>query len=92
MDEVFFLNRAKAALYVETKYGARVSPDTLAKMAVYGNGPPYRLIGRTAVYEPADLDTWAQARLSAKMHSTAANPRDPFRRKPGRSRKPIEAA
>jgi hypothetical protein len=89
----FFLSRRKAALYLETTFGARCSPNTLAKMAVAGTGPPFRLLGRFAVYDPADLDSWAQGRLSAKVHSTSGlAPRDPFRKRPGRPRKPFAEA
>jgi hypothetical protein len=81
-----YLSRRKASIWLEAKYGAKVSAATLAKMAVRGNGPPYRLMGRQAVYTPEDLDVWALSRLSALMHSTAARPSDPFRRR-GRPRK-----
>jgi hypothetical protein len=83
----FYLSRRRAALFLEGAYGARISPDTLAKMAVRGNGPPFRKLGQHVVYEPADLTAWAESRLSAKVHSTSGlAPSDPFRRRPGRPR------
>jgi hypothetical protein len=85
-----WLNRRKAALYLEAKYGAKIAPATLAKMAVRGNGPAFSYMGKFCVYEPADLDVWAQSRLSEKVHSTAGrnHPGDPFRRR-GRPKSPF---
>jgi hypothetical protein len=83
----FYLSRRRAAMFLEATYGARISPNTLAKMAVRGNGPPFRHLSRHVVYEPADLTAWAESRLSAKVHSTSGlAPADPFRRRPGRPR------
>jgi hypothetical protein len=52
------LNRKRAALYLETVYGARCSVSSLSKMAVAGTGPVYRKMGHYPVYDPADLDSW----------------------------------
>jgi hypothetical protein len=83
----FYLNRRRAAMFLEGAYGARISPDTLAKMATRGNGPPFRRLGHFVVYEPADLTAWAESRLTPKVHSTSGlAPADPFRRRPGRPR------
>jgi hypothetical protein len=85
-----WLNRRKAALYLEARYGAKIAPATLAKMAVRGNGPPFAYMGPYCVYTPEYLDAWAESRLSAKVSSTAGrnNPRDPFRRR-GRPKSPF---
>lgn len=92
-EKAFLLSRRKTALYIETTYGARCSVSTLAKMAVSGAGPAFRHLGRFVVYELEDIDSWARGRLSAKVHSTAAlPPRDPFRKRPGRPRKPFGQA
>jgi hypothetical protein len=83
----FYLNRRRSAMFLEASYGAKISPDTLAKMAVSGTGPPFRRLGPHVVYEPSDLSSWAESRLSAKVHSTSGlPPADPFRKRPGRPR------
>lgn len=61
--EVRFLPRAKAATYVQAKYGFPCSPRWLAKLAVVGGGPRFLKSGRNPVYAPSDLDAWALARL-----------------------------
>jgi hypothetical protein len=82
-----YLSRRRAAMYLEAAYGARISNATLAKMAVQGDGPPYRHLVHHVVYDPDDLTAWAEARLSAKLHSTSGlAPSDPFRKRPGRPR------
>lgn len=65
-----FLRRAKAAAYVRARWGIPCSPKTLAKLAVIGGGPIYRLVGRYPVYAEGDLDSWVQSKLSAPMTST----------------------
>lgn len=65
-----YLRRQEAADYLHQRYGL-YTRDTLAKLAVSGDGPPYRLLGRFPVYTRAELDTWAEGRLSRPMRSTA---------------------
>ena len=89
-----WLNRRKASLWLQAKYGMRCSPATLAKKAVRGNGPVFAYMGPLCVYTPEDLDSWAQSQLSEKVHSTAGranSPRDPFRRR-GRPRRTAAAS
>lgn len=64
------LNRDQAAAFVRERYG-HCSRSRLAVMAVTGEGPAYRIFGNRAVYEPADLIAWAEARLSKKTTSTS---------------------
>ena len=64
------LRRADAAEYVRTRYGFPCSKQWLAKLATTGGGPAYRKAGKFPVYAVEDLDTWAQARLSAPMRAT----------------------
>ena len=45
--------------------------QTLAKMAVTGEGPAYRSFGSRVVYDPADLDAWIDARLTKVRRSTS---------------------
>lgn len=65
-----FLRRADAAAYLKERYGA-YTKDTLAKLAVIGGGPQFRLMGRFPVYTRDDLDIWAKSRMSALASSTA---------------------
>jgi hypothetical protein len=40
----------------------KLSPRTLEKQRVIGNGPRFRKFGRRVVYEIGDLRAWADAR------------------------------
>ena len=66
-----YLRRDKAAQHVRDKWGLPCSTRWLAELAVVGGGPIYRKAGRTPIYAPADLDTWAQARIEAPQKSTS---------------------
>lgn len=68
---VRLFRRTEAAAYVVAKWGVPLSPNTLAKLAVIGGGPPYRVIFRYPLYEAADLDHWVFSRLSRKRRSTS---------------------
>jgi hypothetical protein len=60
-----YLNRASAAAYVTQKYGFPCSEQTLAKLAVTGQGPQFmRASRRVAVYPVSSLDKWAEARIA----------------------------
>jgi hypothetical protein len=56
------LRTPKAAAYLA------LSPSTLAKMRLTGDGPAYSKLGRIVVYEISDLDEYADAR---RRHSTS---------------------
>jgi len=62
--------RVPAAQYLRERWGIACSAGTLANLAVTGTGPIYRLAGRFPVYAQADLDAWAQERLSEPRRST----------------------
>lgn len=49
-----------------------VGIGTLNKLRTYGGGPLYSKLGHTVVYDPDDLDAWADAR---KVRSTSEPPR-----------------
>jgi hypothetical protein len=66
-----YLCRAEAAEYIRLQYGFPCSRQWLAKLAVIGGGPIFRKAGRTPIYAPADLDTWASARIGAPQRSTS---------------------
>ena len=65
-----FLRRADAAAYLQERFGA-YTKETLAKYAVVGGGPRFRLLGRFPVYTRDDLDAWAASRMSPPASSTA---------------------
>ena len=65
-----YLTRPEAAAYL-TARGMKISKNTLQKMATVGGGPLYRLFGNKVLYVPADLDTWADAKLSPPRRSTS---------------------
>jgi len=66
-----YLRRADAAQQMRSKWGLPCSAKYLAKLAVIGGGPAFRKAGRIPLYRPADLDRWAESRLSRPVHSTA---------------------
>jgi len=65
------LRRNEAAAYVRREWNLPCSPKTLAKFAVSGGGPLYRLAGRFPMYEIPDLDEWCRSRLGPKRRSTS---------------------
>jgi len=66
-----FLRRVDAAAYVTQRYGFPCSRQWLAKLAVIGGGPVFHKAGRYPVYEPAELDRWAEARIGPPQRSTS---------------------
>jgi hypothetical protein len=66
-----FLRRSEAAEYVANHYGFPCSRQWLAKLAVIGGGPVFRKAGRYPVYEPSELDRWAEARIGPPQRSTS---------------------
>jgi hypothetical protein len=66
-----FLRRVDAAHYLQMKFGLRCAKQTLAKLAVIGGGPKYHLAGRTPLYAPADLDSWASSKIGGPRLSTS---------------------
>jgi hypothetical protein len=68
------MSRVEASQYLLEKHGIRRSPGYLAKIAVQGDGPKYRLAGlRQAIYSPQDLDAYAKKILSKPAASSAAH-------------------
>lgn len=61
-----FLTRPEAAEYL-TRRGFPVAKATLQKYATVGGGPLYRRFGARVLYQPADLDAWAKAKLTPAM-------------------------
>jgi hypothetical protein len=65
------MRRREASQYLQDQHGIRLAHSTLAKLAVVGGGPPFRLDGRFPVYDRADLDVYADARLGPLRRSTS---------------------
>ena len=65
------LRRAEAADYLYEQHGIRRAVGTLAKLAVVGGGPRFRVAGRTPLYAPADLDAFAASITSPPVGSTS---------------------
>jgi hypothetical protein len=65
-----YLNRVQAAQYL-TERGLTTAKSTLQKMVTTGGGPIYRRFGHRAVYLPADLDNWAEQKLTAPRKSSS---------------------
>ncbi|HZR89950.1 MAG TPA: hypothetical protein VFB02_24360 [Bradyrhizobium sp.] len=74
MEHQTYLRRKEASTYLRDKFGLKREPSTLAKLAVIGGGPPFRLLNRVPLYTPADLDQWVASRLGPRMHSTSDSP------------------
>ncbi len=69
--QVRYLRRGEAADYVAKTLGAPCTKNTLAKLATVGGGPAFRKIGPTPLYDPVDLKSWVEARLTKRVHSTS---------------------
>ena len=67
-----YRRRADAARYVRETWGLPCSPAWLAKLAVVGGGPVFRKAGRFPIYTDADLDSWAEGRISKPRSTTSA--------------------
>ncbi len=65
------LRRSEAATYLLETHGIRRAVGTLAKLAVVGGGPRFRVAGRTPLYAPDDLDAWADSIISPLVRSTS---------------------
>jgi hypothetical protein len=68
-----FLRRKDAAAYLKEHFGFGTA-STLAKAAVFGNGPVYCKRGRIPLYRAADLDAWASSQLTGPLRSTSDIP------------------
>ena len=73
MSQPPYLRRRAAAEYIRVRWGIPCSEKTLAKLACIGGGPIYRRFGRIPLYLIADLDAYAEAKLSKPIRSTSEN-------------------
>ncbi len=65
------LRRSEAAAYLLETHGIHRAVGTLAKLAVVGGGPRFRVAGRTPLYSTDDLDAWVELILSPPVRSTS---------------------
>lgn len=65
------LTRDEAAQYLNDRHGVRRTPNTLAKLACVGGGPPFSKFGKKPLYAPGDLDAWVAANMGPPQTSTA---------------------
>ena len=65
------LRRAEVPEYLLEKHGIPVALATLNRLATIGGGPAMTHAGRIPLYAVADLDTWANERLSKPVRCTA---------------------
>src|SRR5271169_4656064 len=73
MSSTTYLRRRAAAEYLREQRGIPCSEKTLAKLACIGGGPIYRRFGRIPLYLIADLDVYAEAKLSKPIRSAIAS-------------------
>jgi hypothetical protein len=72
-----YLYRREASDYLLTTHGLELSGEQLARLAVAGGGPRFRLLaGRAgkAVYTQPDLDIWARAYLGPAIARISEHP------------------
>jgi len=72
MSEIAKVVSARAAALI-----VGLSPSTLAKLRLNGNGPLYCKLGRRVVYRPEDLNAWLESRVV--RDTSEANTRLPTR-------------
>jgi hypothetical protein len=66
------LLRRKALAAALTYAGYPIAEQTLARMAVEGSGPPFRIWGRFPIYQWSSALRWAEARAGKPRTSTSA--------------------
>jgi predicted DNA-binding transcriptional regulator AlpA len=49
----------------------RLSPRTMERMRVSGEGPPYVKLNRRVAYRPTDLDAWITSRVRTSTSDLA---------------------
>jgi hypothetical protein len=69
------LRRRVVSEYFDEVWGLQISPNTLAKWAVTGDGPPFQKWGRFPYYDTDVLDLFAIERLGTLRRSTSEDGR-----------------
>jgi hypothetical protein len=59
------LTRKEASIYLLRRWQLSYEPGSLARLGTAGRGPVYHMRGKMAFYALADLDAWAQAKITA---------------------------
>jgi hypothetical protein len=72
MNSVTFMRPDEASKYLSERWGLRATVKTLAKWRVVGGGPRFRCAGRNICYAPAELDSWANSRISTTSFASTA--------------------
>jgi len=67
MQNSKYLTKPQASMYLTDTLGMPVAEKTLSKLITNGGGPKYRKWGKRVLYSIADLNTWANSKLSAPM-------------------------
>lgn len=65
------LRRPAACRYLKEKRGLERAPATLAKYACVGGGPRFYKAGRWPLYDPDELDRWANELIGTPVASTS---------------------
>lgn len=63
--------RIDASEYLKATWGLSYVPNTLAKLATLGGGPPMEYAGRIPLYPQDGLDAWARSKISPRVNSTS---------------------
>ncbi len=71
IEKIRRLRRKEASRYLLEVWGMSRTPNTLAKLATIGGGPPFEKDGRFPLHTEEGLDEWARAQLSPVVRSTA---------------------
>jgi hypothetical protein len=70
VDPRTFLTRYQVADTLEA-CGIPLSYDTLATKATRGGGPPFRIFGKSAVYQWADVVAWVKETIGEPARTTS---------------------
>jgi hypothetical protein len=71
MTVIPYLRRAQAATYIKSRWGIPGSHAYLHKLASIGGGPEFHRAGRWPLYREADLDAWAQSRITGPVRKAS---------------------
>lgn len=69
-EKKLYLTRIEAAAFL-AELGFPATRSGLAKVACLGTGPAFRKFGARTLYDPSDLISWAESRLSPPVTSTS---------------------
>jgi hypothetical protein len=65
------MTRDDAAAHIREKHNQKCTAGYLTKLASIGGGPPFYRVGGRVEYDPVDLDTWAQSRISGPLRKSS---------------------